>query len=77
MIAAGRDPARTAEQPSMRVLFITSAYPANADDPRGTFIHVLARSLVKQGLEVVVLAPGSPGTPSNELRDGVRIRGGT
>jgi glycosyltransferase involved in cell wall biosynthesis len=57
----------------MRVLFITSAYPANADDPRGTFIHVLARSLVKQGLEVVVLAPGSPGTPTSELRDGVRI----
>ena len=61
----------------MRVLFITSAYPANVGDPRGTFIHVLARSLVEKGLEITVLAPGSPGTPTSELRDGVQIRRAT
>jgi glycosyltransferase involved in cell wall biosynthesis len=61
----------------MRVLFITSAYPANADDPRGTFIHVLARSLVEEGLDITVLAPGAPGAPTRELRDVVQIRRAT
>ena len=61
----------------MRVLFITSAYPANLDDPRGTFIHVLARSLVEEGVQVTVLAPGSPGAPRSELRDGVHVRRAT
>jgi glycosyltransferase involved in cell wall biosynthesis len=61
----------------MRVLFITSAYPSNADDPRGTFIHVLARSLVDEGLDITVLAPGSPGARTSEVRDGVKIRRAT
>lgn len=77
MILTGRDLATMGRQPIMRVLFITSAYPANADDPRGTFIHVLARSLVAEGLNITVLAPGSPGVPTSELRDGVQIRRAT
>ena len=61
----------------MRVLFITSSYPASEQDPRGTFIHVLARSLVEQGVEVTVLAPGAPGAPKQEQRDGVEIHRAT
>lgn len=61
----------------MRVLFITSSYPASEQDPRGTFIHVLARSLVEQGVEVTVLAPGAPGAPTTEQRDGVEIHRAT
>lgn len=58
----------------MRVLFITSSYPAHAGDPRGTFIHELARALVAEGVEITVLAPGAPGAPAREVRDGVRVR---
>lgn len=57
----------------MRVLFITTSYPASERDPRGTFIHVLARSLVEQGVGVTVLAPGAPGASRKERRDGVEI----
>jgi glycosyltransferase involved in cell wall biosynthesis len=58
----------------VRVLFITSAYPAHVGDPRGTFVHELARSLVAEGVAVTVLSPGAPGAPGREERDGVRIQ---
>ena len=57
----------------MRVLFITSAYPARAEDPRGSFIHELARALVREGVKVTVVAPGAPGSPATEERDGVEV----
>lgn len=58
----------------MRVLFITSSYPANLGDPRGIFIHELARALVAEGVELTVLAPAAPGAPAVEVRDGVHVR---
>jgi glycosyltransferase involved in cell wall biosynthesis len=61
----------------VRVLVITSAYPATADDPRGVFIHRLARALRRAGVEVTVLAPGSPAAACTETRDEVHIRRAT
>lgn len=58
----------------MRILTITSAYPARADDPRGIFIHHLAVALASQGVAVTVLAPGAPDAPLSETRDGVSVQ---
>jgi glycosyltransferase involved in cell wall biosynthesis len=58
---------------SVRILFVTSAYPAADDDPRGIFIHRLARALVRHGEQVTVLAPGGPRAPSRDRRDGVDV----
>jgi glycosyltransferase involved in cell wall biosynthesis len=58
----------------VRVLLITSAYPSDARDPRGTFIHTLARALASEGLEVTVLAPGTRWGPSTETRDGIKVQ---
>jgi len=58
----------------MRILTITSAYPARRDDPRGIFIHHLAVALASQGLTMTVLAPGAPDAPLSETRDGVSVQ---
>lgn len=58
----------------MRVLVITSAFPAREGDPRGTFIDQLVRAIAEQGVEVIVLAPGAPGAASAEVRHGVQVR---
>jgi teichuronic acid biosynthesis glycosyltransferase TuaC len=57
----------------VRILFVTSSYPENAADPRGIFVHRLARRLVTHGASVTVVAPGAPGAPGREERDGVRV----
>jgi glycosyltransferase involved in cell wall biosynthesis len=57
----------------MRVLFITSAYPATEDDARGFFIHQLARAIARAGESVTVLAPGAANAAETETRDGVEI----
>lgn len=58
----------------MRVLFITSSYPAHQDDPRGIFVHRLARSLCHEGAQVTVIAPGIPRIPLHTQLDSVEIR---
>jgi len=57
----------------VRILFVTSSYPSATEDPRGIFIHRLAREVVRQGSQVTVLAPGAPGAPGREERDGVSV----
>ena len=57
----------------MRVCFLTSSYPRFPEDPAGVFIHSLARSLVRQGCEVEVIAPRGNATSSFEIREGVHI----
>jgi len=57
----------------VRILFVTSSYPENGADPRGIFVHRLARRLVGQGAYVTVVAPGAPRTPVHEERDGVHV----
>jgi len=59
---------------SVRVLFVTSAYPASSDDPRGVFVHRLARGLSARGVDIVVVAPGFPGGTSRHTLDGVDVR---
>lgn len=61
----------------MRVLVITSAFPAWEGDPRGTFIDQLTRAIAEQGVEVIVLAPGAPGAAAAEVRHGVQVRRAT
>jgi glycosyltransferase involved in cell wall biosynthesis len=58
----------------MRVLFVTTAYPASGRDPRGIFIHRLAQGLLAEGITIVVVAPGFPGGPPRHVLDGVDIR---
>lgn len=58
----------------MKVLFISSAYPSGADDPRGYFIHQLARALVRAGADVTVLAPAAPAATARQALDGVDVR---
>ncbi len=57
----------------LRVLWITSAYPANAEDPRGTFIRTMARSLAAAGVRITVLAPAGPQTVAEEDWEGVHV----
>jgi len=61
----------------VRLLIITTAYPASSSDSRGTFMHTLCRALVREGLEVIVVCPGSRSARSAESRDGVSIRRAT
>jgi glycosyltransferase involved in cell wall biosynthesis len=57
----------------MRVLFITSAYPTQTDDPRGIFIHRLARGICREGIKITVIAPGSPNASCQEEIDSVAV----
>ncbi|MCP3975845.1 MAG: glycosyltransferase family 4 protein [bacterium] len=56
----------------MNVLFATTSYPADSDDPRGIHIHRLARSLAAEGVKVRVVAPGTRQNAVATL-DGVTI----
>lgn len=56
-----------------RVLMLTTSYPQEPGDASGPFVHRLAARLVTAGVEVTVLAPGSPRSAPRE-EDGVRVR---
>lgn len=58
----------------MKVLFISTSYPSNNSDPRGIFIHLLARALHREGIDITVLAPGAPSAPTHDVRDGVKVQ---
>jgi glycosyltransferase involved in cell wall biosynthesis len=60
-------------QAPIRLLLITSSYPATSSDSRGSFIELLARNLLQQGVRLTVLAPGTPGAPTKESIAGVQI----
>jgi glycosyltransferase involved in cell wall biosynthesis len=57
----------------MRVLFLTHAYPRHAGDLPGSFLHLLARSLVRGGTEVRVIAPHEPGLAEQDDVDGIPV----
>src|SRR5262245_56560683 len=56
-----------------KVLFVTTSYPRFSNDFPGGFVHRIAKCLVRDGLNVTVLAPGAPGYPSHDSIDGVEI----
>jgi glycosyltransferase involved in cell wall biosynthesis len=58
---------------TVRILFITSSYPASRSDPRGVFVQRLAAALVRQGQSVTVVAPGAAGAPRFEDFAGVQV----
>jgi NAD(P)-dependent dehydrogenase (short-subunit alcohol dehydrogenase family) len=57
----------------VKVLFVTSAFPADDDDPRGVFVLQLARALRDTGVEVHALCPGHPDAPSRSTVGGVPV----
>lgn len=57
----------------LRVLFLTTAYPAYAGDPRGHHVHNLARQLVGSGVDITSVAPILPGASLTENIDGVEV----
>lgn len=58
----------------MRVLFLTTAFPAQEGDPRGNHVFQLAAQVADAGASVTVVAPAGPGSPAEEWLRGVRIR---
>jgi glycosyltransferase involved in cell wall biosynthesis len=58
----------------MKLLIVTSNYPRWERDSTTPFVHNFARELVKQGVEVRVLAPHFVGAKTQEVIDGVEIR---
>lgn len=59
--------------PLATLCVLTSSYPRFAGDYAGIFVADLVREWVKQGVEVVVLAPGAPGLDAFEVVDGARV----
>ena len=57
----------------MRILFVSTSYPADTSDPRGIHVHRLASSLVSAGLEVLVVVPAGRTGVSDYSLDGVRV----
>src|SRR4029079_755247 len=58
---------------TVRVLFLTHAYPRFAGDPVGSFIANLAVALRDEGVDVIVSAPSAPDLPLHDSLDGIRI----
>ncbi len=56
-----------------KVLFVTHNYIRFDGDFSGVFLHLLARKLGEQGIEVVVVAPHDASIPDTDEIDGVRI----
>jgi glycosyltransferase involved in cell wall biosynthesis len=52
---------------------LTSCYPLRREDVSCVFVHRLSKALVQEGVEVSVVAPGSPDAAGHELMDGVEI----
>ena len=57
----------------MRVLFVTHAFPRASGDLAGSFILHLARALVDDGANVLVLAPSAPALAPSAVIDGVPV----
>ncbi len=57
----------------MRVLIITTGYPRWKGDFNNVYLHRLAKSLVKKGIEVHVVAPHAKNLKKEEIMDGVHI----
>jgi glycosyltransferase involved in cell wall biosynthesis len=54
----------------MRIIIVTTSYPSVEDDASGHFVQTEARALVRDGHEVIVVTPGTPG---RTLEEGVIV----
>jgi len=55
----------------MRILVLTTSYPAHPDDPSGAFVHRLALALSARGHELRVIVPGRNGLVGRRVLDGI------
>ena len=60
----------------MKVLFITTSFPRSFQDPipAGNFILYLAEHLQKKGVEITVLAPHLPDTPTEYFIGDIQVK---
>ncbi len=58
---------------SIKVLFLTHNYIRFKGDFAGVFLHLLARQLREEGVEVVVVAPHDATLPEYEIIEGIKI----
>jgi len=57
----------------MKVCILTTSFPLGKGDISGMFVLEKARHLVRQGVDVTVLAPHHVGAPLNEVFQGIKI----
>ena len=57
----------------MKICMLTSSYLRGKDDYWAVFIHNLAKEMVRQGMEIRVVAPHDVDTKDHEIIDGVEI----
>jgi glycosyltransferase involved in cell wall biosynthesis len=57
----------------MKVLFLTHSYPRFDGDTPGGFILRLGQALQRDGVDIRVVAPASPGHPSEEVLGGIPV----
>lgn len=58
----------------MRLLFVTHNYPRHPGDVAGSFLHPVARELVRRGVDLQVIAPSDRGDLGEPVLDGVPVR---
>lgn len=57
----------------MKILIATTGYPRRKDDFANVYLHRLAKSLVRKGIDVHVVAPHAFGLKKEEELDGVKV----
>lgn len=57
----------------MKVCILTTSFPLTKGDLSGIFMLEQGRHLIKQGVEVRVVAPHHPGAPLHEEMDGIQV----
>lgn len=57
----------------IRLLILTHNYPRFSGDYAGVFVALLAKQLVQNGIQPIVIAPHDAGASEEEMVDGVRI----
>ncbi|NIV33855.1 MAG: glycosyltransferase, partial [Anaerolineae bacterium] len=57
----------------MKVCFVTTAFPRWLGDGQAAFVWQAVRAVARQGVQVEVIAMHSPGVPTSEYMEGIRI----
>lgn len=57
-----------------RVLFVTTSFPRFPEDYAGSFVFRFAKYLARDGMEICVLAPGSPAHPTSDMIANIQIK---